>query len=501
MSCTPTSPAIAAPKTDLQELKRDSVRGGALTMVGQGTSAVIQICSTVILARLLTPGDYGIMAMATSITAFAAIFNDLGLPTAVIRKKDLTHGQQSNMFWVNLAMGLLLTLLVASISPLVAWFYQKPEVLWVTVTLSASFLINGFGAQHAASLTRQMRFGRLIIANVSGALLALIVSTTLASLGFRHWALVWGLLSGASCTVLLYSLLSSLRPGLPSKESSVREMLKFGAQVTAFDFVNYFPRNLDNLLLGRFWGPQILGLYSRGYSLLMFPITTLQGPVNAVALPALSKLQNEPDAFRSYYRKITSLLAFLSMPLTAFLFVASRPIVELTLGEKWLGVVPIFAILATAGFVQPVSGLRSIILLSTGQGTRCLRWGIFNAVCMSIGFLIGIRWGATGIALSYAITSYVILYPSQRMIFSNTPVVAADFYKPIALPAISSALAVAGILSLQKFGVITFPALPFYAVTAIGLVFASSYMLIFIMLPGGLAQIKELTGAFRLMKS
>lgn len=412
-----------------------------ITFVSTGASIAIQLASTVILARLLTPDDYGIIAMVQAVTAFAGLLRDLGLSTAAIQKENLTDAQQSNLFWINVAVGLTLTVGLAAGSPLVARFYHKPAVLWVTVALSTSFLIDSLAAQSNALLIRNLWFGRQAAARISGALVTLSTSIILALYGLGYWALVWGPIAGALATTFLLFFLSPFRPGLPGRGTGVGDMLRFGAHITAFDFVNYFQRNLDNILIGRFWGSESLGFYSRAYALLLFPINKLRGPINAVAFPALSRLQNQPEDFRAYYLRVTSLLALLSMPLTAFFFVASKPIIEIVLGSKWLAVAPIFSWLALAAFHQPASGFVGSLLLSLGRGRRYFQCGLFNAAVLSACFVIGLPWGAKGVAMAYAIGNYVIFYPWLRWAFHGSPVSFRDFISACATPAIVSFVA------------------------------------------------------------
>lgn len=437
--------------TDLKALKHQSVRGGAVTLVAQGISIGIQLASTIVLARLLSPNDYGIMSMVTTITAFAGLFRDLGLSSAAIQKKELTHAQQSNLFWINAGMGALLSVVVAGSAPLVAWFYKRHEVFWVTVALASTFFISSLGTQHGALLVRQMRFARQAGASIAGAATGFGLAVALAMAGCGYWALVWGGLANSLVTTSLLIILSPFRPGVPARRAGLRGILKFGAHITAFDFVNYFQRNLDNLLVGRVWGTGALGVYSRAYSLLMFPIASLRSPINAVAFPAMSRLQNEPEALRSYYLRITSLLAFTAMPLTAFLFVASKPIIALALGAKWFGVIPIFSYLALAAFIQPAAGFAGSLLLSLGQSDRYFRCGLFNAAAMSLGIVIGVHWGPTGVALGYAIANYVVLYPWLRWAFRDTPVRFRDFAEACAYPAMMSVLASALALACKPW--------------------------------------------------
>ncbi len=474
-----------APKespVDLGELKRKSVRGGAVTVALQGATIAIQLTSTVILARLLSPKDYGIMAMVLAVTNFAGLFRDLGLSSAAIQKRDLTRAQQSNLFWLNVAMGTLLTGLVAAASPLVVWFYGKSELLWVTVALSFSFLIGSFGAQHGAMLVRNMQFGRQGIASISGALFSLAVSVLLATQGWSYWSLVWGNLAGAMATTLLLIVLSPFRPGWIRAGTGIREMLKFGANVTAFGFINYFHRNLDNILIGKFVGADALGLYSRAYALLMLPLSSLRGPINAVGFPALSRLQDQPEAYRSYYRKVTQVLALLSMPFTAFLFVSSEQIIHLLLGPAWNGVTPIFAILALVAFVQPVITLWGMVMLSRGMAQRYVQIGAVNAGCSALGFAAGLPWGAVGVATGYAIVTYVTAVPILAWAFRDTPLRLRDFFAGTSRPFIASVLAAGMCIALSnQWGDLD-------VLIRLGIsisIFAALYLLFLRALPGG----------------
>jgi PST family polysaccharide transporter len=215
----------------------------------------------------------------------------------------------------------------------------------------------------------------------------------------------------------------------------------------------------------------------------MFPITNLRGPINAVALPAMSKLQNDPDAFRAYYRRITSVLAFLSMPLTAFFFVASTPIIQLALGKQWLGVVPIFSILATVGFIQPVMTNWGVVVLSLGNSKRYLQGGMWQTLSSIIGFLAGIPWGATGVATGYAIATYLTLYPILRLAFRGTPIRIRDFFQSVLTPAIASCITALSMTLMLEF--YTGQSL-ILTLLSQAVVFASIYAVCFISLPGGL---------------
>jgi len=449
---------------DLDDLKKKSMRGGSITLLSQAVMTVVQLTSTVVLAR----------------------------------KKDLTRGQQSNLFWLNVAMGLLLTLIVASASPLVAKFYHKPELTLVTLALSANFLIGSLATQHDAMLVRGMQFGRKSIAMVSGAVVNLIVAVVLALQGASYWSLVAGTLSGGLVTTVLVLILSPFRPGLPSRGQGIRQMLGFGANVTAFNFVNYFHRNLDNILIGRYWGAESLGYYSRAYQLLMFPITAIRGPITSVAFPAMSQLQNNPQEYKQYYRDLVLLLSHMTMPLVAFLFLYSESIIELTLGKQWLVAAPIFSILAVTAFIQTPYTLAGIVQLSLGRGKCYLQLGSMSAVVTSAGFCIGLKWGAIGVATAYAVSTYILVIPTQIWGFKGTVLRLEDFLSNICRPCFSAILA--GVISffIKETWVLDGSILELLAIHAI--VYGMIYFIILACIPHGFSDIKRGNDILRLVR-
>jgi len=464
------------------DLKKKAVRGGLVTMTAQAATILVQLISLVVLSRLLPPSDFGVIAMITALTSFMALFRDMGLSTASIQSGGLSRDQTSALFWLNAAAGLVLTLLVAALAPAVAWFYGRPELQPVTLLISTTILVSSLGAQHSATMQRELRFKPKAIADISGAVSNLIVSIALAHNDWGFWALAWGTVVGAAVTTALYFLLSGFRPSWPRRASGIRELLGFGANVTGFELVNYFHRNLDNVLIGRFWGAIELGLYSRAYQMMMLPITSLRTPINAVAFPVLSRLRSSPEEFRRYYGKIATLLAFISMPLMAFLTVNAHDVVEIALGPAWKDVAPIFVMLGITGFIQPVASLRGLVMLSQGHSRRYLAWGLYNAIVVSIAFCAGTPWGAIGVATAYALSNYLILYPSLLFAFKDSPLKSLDFFSTIALPATSSLVAaIASWLSLpilSKYGSII-------SISASFLIFCCAFTATTMLIPGG----------------
>jgi PST family polysaccharide transporter len=467
-----------AAKSDV--LKVRSIKGGAMTLTDQAFSYGVQLAATIILARLLTPEDYGIVAMVTAITGFANLFRELGLSSATIQSREITNDQLSALFWINVGLGGLITLIIAASGPVLAWFYHKPQLSLVTVGISFTSLLSSLGTQHGALLTRQMRFGALAVVRVSALVAGSGAAVVVALTGGTYWALVASSVVTALWSTCGLWISSGFRPGRPRKGAGVRPLVRFGAHIAGFDIVNYFHRNLDNVLIGRAWGTQQLGLYSKAYALLMFPITNLRAPLHRVAFPALSRLQNDPTQFRLFFVKYCSLLAFISMPLVAFLYTCSENVIRLLLG--WLGAAELFSILALVAFVQPVTGLTGTVLVTLGRGGRYFRWGLYNAIITVISFFVGLPWGARGVAIGYCIASYMVLHPSLMYAFHKTPIRPSDFYRSILKPCLASlvmglvAMIVRGRFLAASDAVILALLFPLSALVYLG---------VFALLPGG----------------
>lgn len=464
------------------DLKRSSVQSGAITMLNNIVTFLLRTGSTIVLARLLTPRDYGLIAMVSAVTNFVTMFNDMGLSFATIQKADVNHAQISTLFWLNVLMGFGLFVLTAALSPVVAWFYGEPRLTWITLALSFNFLCTGLTVQHLALLRRQMRFGAVAIVEILSLAVGIAVGIVAAFYGCRYWALVlMQLAMSITGTVVLWGV-CRWRPGLPVHKSGISSMVHFGLNVTGFGIVNYFSRNLDSVLIGRFCGSAVLGLYSNAYKLLLWPLDYIRGPLTLVAMPALSHLQNDPVRYRRYYYKLLSLLALMSTPLIIFLAVCSDNVIRLLLGEQWAGAAILFKIMAFAGFIQVIMGTSGLVLLSSGQSGRYFKAGFFNSLFMVASFIIGLQWGALGVATSYAIVNYLTLFPLLWYCFRFTPVSTLLFLKAVWSPVTASLLMGAVVFLCRSFLINQ----PDIIVLGVCLVIAVlSYLLALVLIPTG----------------
>jgi len=457
-------------------------------MTAQGASFFLHMGSTVVLARLLTPQDFGLIAMVTAVTGFVMMFKDLGLSTATVQKAEINHAQISTLFWINVGLSLCVMLVTAALAPAIAWFYGEPRLTWITLALASAFIFGGLTVQHQALLRRNMRFGTLALTHIVSMLVGILVAIIAAWYGVGYWALVIMRLAEAIAGAIAVWVACGWRPGLPVRRSGVRSMLAFGGNLTGFSIVNYFARNFDNILLGRFWGAGVLGLYNRAYRLMMLPISQVREPLHAVAIPALSHIQNDPIRYKKYYIKLITLVSFITMPLMVFLFFCADQVIHILLGSKWLGAVDIFKILCVVAFIQPVGTTWGIVLVSLGQSRRYLTWGILNSVIIVVSFILGLPWGAIGVAAAYTIASYVLLAPTLWYCFRRTPISIADFFSAISRPVIASIIMGFAIFLSRPY----LSSLPH--IGSIGCSFIIgflTYLIVLLLVPGGSLLLQE----------
>lgn len=432
-----------------QNLAKKAARGGVTTMSTTAISIGLGAAGTVVLARLLTPNDYGLIGMVTVVLGFAQMFKDAGLAMATVQKDCISHNQISTLFWINVLISVCLGFCVLAVSPLVSRFYGRPELTAVTAALSTSLIIGGMMIQHQALLNRHMQFGTLAIIQIVSQILTLIVTVILAIQGWHYWALVVGTITSSLASTLLTFYFCPWIPGRMKTGSGVRGMLKYGGHLTGFNFINYFSRNLDNILIGKFIGANGLGVYDKAYQLFMLPITSIRAPLNAVALPVLSSLKEQPERYIKYYQRLVDIMTSITVPLAAYCGVEADFLIRLVLGPQWLGVIPVFRILLIAGFLQAISGTAGLVQLSMGFSERYFKWGVVGAILFVSSFVVGLPFGIKGVATAYVAANVIIFFPTLLYCFHNSPVTVLLVIKTVSVPIAITGVAITGALITQ----------------------------------------------------
>lgn len=491
----------------VKNIKKHSVRGGISTGLAQIINYVVQTGATIVLARLLVPEDFGLVGMAMTIVVLGNLFQELGLTQATVQKSVIKQGEASNIFWVNVVLGGLLCLCVFLLAPAVAGFYGEPRLIPICRSLSLVFFMGGMGVQHNALLRRQMRFGSIGGILVFSAIGGSAIGIVMAVMGFSYYSIVGMSLARAGLRTGGYWVACRWKPSFFSRKHDIRGMLKFGANLAGARLVNYFSRNLDYILIGKFHGSGPLGIYTKAYHLLLMPIAQVRTPIQDTALPALCALQSEPDRYRRYYRKIITILAYLSMPMVVVLCIASDNLVEVVLGSNWGRVSGIFRFLSIAAFCEPVlTAGRGVVVLSLGLGRRHLQANIVATLCTCTGIVCGLPWGVEGVALGFAIMRSLGLLLIVPWCLKGTFVSMKDFLGGILKPMVTSlGMAAAGMAVKQIFwGGISASSLSIMGnITAISVVAVTgiaAFFLVLACLPGGVGEFRGTVADFLMVR-
>lgn len=398
-----------------QNLKAKTVRGGLMTGSAQVVRLLIGMASIPILARLLDPADFGLVAMVTVFTGLAAMFVDSGLSMATVQRQELTHQQVSNLLWIASSLGLLVALVVVLVSPLVSWFYGEPRLTAIMCALASSCVFSGLTLQHQALMRRAMQFSRLATASVISPIVGQTVAITWAwhyeGQPQDYWALVLLPIATSATNMVAVWTLCSWRPGLPRRRVGTRELTVFGANLTGFSFVNYLARNTDNLLIGYTWGSVALGYYDRAYKLFLYPVQMINGPLSSVMVPALSRMISTPDKLHTTYARVVTVLMSVLSPLIVMTFITADWWIECILGARWMPCVPIFRWLLIAGSIQPFTNSAGWIFIAQNKTREMFHAGAILASITIASFLVGIAWGPTAVAAAYGLSAIFIRLP------------------------------------------------------------------------------------------
>jgi len=440
---------------DGDALQRLAVRGATVTVLSQSLAFAIQMIATVILARLLTPADFGLLAMVSTFSLLLANFGPIGFTEAVLQREEIDHALASNLFWINLGLGILLTIGFAAAGRLLARFYGDPRVAPVAVTMSVTIFFSSVSVQHLALLKRAMRFSALSTNDILARALSVAVSILLGWEAWGYWALVAGAVTLPLATSIGAWTLCRWVPGLPRHVVGTVPMVRFAINTYGRFVLNYFRHNLDNLLVGWRFGPQPLGIYKKAYDLFVLPSSSLTDPLTNVAVSTLSRLTRDSAQYGRYFLRALSAIAFVGMGLGAGLTLMADDLILVMLGPGWEESARIFRFLGPGVGIMMLYGTHGWIHLSIGRADRWLRWAAVEFAVTGLLFLAGLRWGLVGIAVAWVASYWILtipafLYAGRPARLGIAPVIGAVWKYALAsaLAGYTAALVVHGSTSL-----------------------------------------------------
>lgn len=430
-------PAPDSSPAGRSSVERKAARGFVLTLGAQVARTVIALGSAALLARLLGPEPYGLFSMVTVVTGFLFVFNEVGLSLATIQKETLEDTELNSLFWLQLALSSVVAVVACAASPALAWFYGEPRLTGMTIAMAPAFVMMGVYSQPRALLRRALEYRTVATIEVMAALLAAVLAAVVALQGGRHWALVMQLLAQYFVLLVGFSWSCRWRPSRPRIERSVLPHVEFGRHFFGHRVLEYVAVALDRALLGAFFGPTTLGLYERASSLLAAPMSQMAQPMTMVLVPALSRLQSDPAAFRDLFIRYFRVLAWFTLPLMGFLVGSSREVVGVLLGPKWHAAVEIFAVAAVGAALAPLAATRSWLLLPLGRTRTMWRLGVAMFPLLIIAVAVAAPRGAVPVAASRSIWTVLLACVGLGVAAKGTLVAAPQLLRVVAAPALT----------------------------------------------------------------
>ena len=404
----------------IENLKQKSLRSVTITLGNQALKFFLQTGSTVVMARLLTPGDFGLVAMVYSLLGFVTLVKDFGLSVATVQKQSITRDEISGLFWINVFSGLIIMGVLFILSPFISSFYQEPRAQSITMAFAVMAALSSLGAQHAAILQRQMRFETLAVRDLLAMTVGIVSGIIAAFFGMQFWALIIKEGASTAAGTLFLWINARWQPGFPRRTTGLWPMIKFGGSMTITNLLAYANHNLDIVLIGRFFGDAPAGLYSKGQGLLNQPLNQVLPPVMQVVMPLFSRLMVDLPKLKKTTLQLVEIVCFGGCLLTMLVFPVADWIVLLLLGDQWKETVPIFQVMAIFGLLEPVSYLLGTILVASGQPGAFAKWWTITMVAVLISVVAGLPWGILGVAAGYTLSgiatrTWLIFFVGKRI--------------------------------------------------------------------------------------
>lgn len=427
-----------------------AARGVMWTGAGQVVRQIVQIVSSIVLARLLAPQEFGLLGMALFFVGFAQLLADFGLGAAIVHHQHDNPEVLASCFWFSVLVSGALAFVVALLAKPIAIFYGEPIIAGIVLVLSVNLLITGAQAVPQASLQRDMRFGELAKAQVLGGVCGASTAVIMAALGGGVWSLVMQPLVGSCVTFMLLLYYSRWIPSLRLKKAEFGPLMLFSGHVLGSNLLSYFTRNSDQVLIGRFLGQQPLGLYSLAYQLMLYPLQHVSSVIVRVLFPTLSQIKGDPERFSSAYLRAIGVIAFLTFPMMMGLFSVAEDFILVVFGEKWSAMLPILQIFTWVGLFQSIGTTVGTIYLASGRTDLMLKVVGGLAPVVVIAVIIGLPWGVNGVAIAYALASASIFYVTLYFALGVARISLRRFHSHLVRPFLAAVIMTVSVIFFRE---------------------------------------------------
>lgn len=389
----------------MKDFRKKTLSGALWSVTSQTGRQAVLLLSNIILARILTPKDFGLVATVLIFVNFAIILAEQGFGAALIQRQDITEEHRSSIYWLNVALGVSFTALFLYGAPWIARMFHEDALVPLTRAISWIFAINSLGMVHSTLLTRKLAFRTLAKVEVAAAWCGGVLAIYLAWRGWGPMSIAVQSVVTAVVEVLILWSVCEWRPRLLFRWSAVGDLAEFSMNSLFGNITNYWVRNVDNLLVGYALGQSALGVYTRAYSVMLFPLSRVSRMLSRVMFPSLSLIQDDRPRIRGLFLRMTRVIALVTFPVMLGVAASAENFTGVVFGPQWGEMVPILRILAVVGMVQSVTTLIGNIYMSQNQTGLRLRVILPIQAVQVLGIVLGLKWGILGVAIGYATAS------------------------------------------------------------------------------------------------
>lgn len=433
------------------DLRSKTVKAVGHLGLGGALGKVISLGATLVMARLLTPADYGLMAMAMVLVGFVSFFNEIGIGAAIVQKTELKEEEVNGCFVFSILTSLVLFAVTALGSGIAASFFGNPRLQPMIAVLASAFVFGAIGTVPLAFLRKEMNFKAVAGVNVVSVFIQSLLSLALAFAGMGAWALVWSFIASSVIQSLGAFWLAGWRPSRNFSLRAALGLVNYGLQVTASRVFWYLYSNADKVIIGKVLGDRSLGIYDMAFSLATLPTSQVTTLATNVASPLFSKLQNDMAQLRAFILHFTRGVAYVTYPALIGMLVCSRELVAVLLGDKWIAMLVPFGALCVMGLIKSVDPLLSQVLIATGNAKRLSGYTLMCGVAMSLAVVSGALFdGLRGVSLVwmvvYPLLSVRLLYLVRR----STGLQMSDYYRTLLPVLVAAAAMAAAVLAVRE---------------------------------------------------
>lgn len=456
----------------IDQLKTQAISGVKWNGISIGVVTILQFITLAILARLLSPSDFGLMGMIMVVIGFAQAFADMGLSNAIIQRQDVPESHLSSFFWINVSIGTLLFVCILLIRPLAVIYFKQSILSNYLIFAAFIFLITPVGQIFRTLLRKELKFKTLSKIEIGGTVVYSVSTVSLALAKFGVLSLIFGQLIRSLFTVgILFFVFRKI--WLPRFHFSIKETksyLSFGAFQMGERAVNYLTANIDYIIIGRFLGASPLGFYTLAYRIMTIPLAKINPVITRVAFPAFSKIQDDNSRMRRGYCKVINYISMLSFPMLAGMLIVAPEFVRLVYGAKWEPTVIVLQIFCLVGIFKSLGNPIGSVLLAKGRADIGFYWNVFAVIMISLAVIVGVNWGIVGVAVAILILQVPFFFIIQPIVNRLIELKFSQYFKSVKLPLIYSGIMFVGII-LSKMILANINTLPLFITTvAVGVI-------------------------------